>query len=177
MAREAARKQYPVLRAPRVHADEALHTQDTTTIVPMPEDPTLPTDVPPLNTGADRDMDDYKRDRSSSQLTVATAPASAHAHVCPLKCRHPESFVCGKTGEPHVISVCEFCSEAFDAEEPWCRVRRGHQHTRPGFFAPSSSASSTPIIAPATGTPPISTPPSTNEDEQANDSEMIPTAY
>ena len=127
--------------------------KDTTMITLLPEDDTIPNDVPPLMSAGDGvDMDDYiKRERSTSGTVVVSSPCK---QVCPNKCRFPDSYVCGKTGEPHAILVCEFCGQAYDGDEPWCRVCRGHRHTQ-------STATQSP-------TPPPRPP---------SDDGMAPTAY
>lgn len=130
--------------------------KDVTTITLLPEDATLPSDVPPLlTTGDDIEVKDLKRDRSTSSTAIA---ASQVRHACPMNCRYPDSYVCGKTGEPHVISVCEFCNEPYDGDEPFCRVRRGHRHTA---NEPSTMRSPAPVRAPT---------PSSAED-------MVPVTY
>ena len=111
--------------------------KEATTVTILPEDPTLPMDVPPLLATEDGDMDDVekKRERSASVVMSTSGPREK----CPNNCRNPGSFVCGKTGEPHIISVCEFCQEVPDVDEPWCLVRRGHRHTTLPLSVPSPS--------------------------------------
>ena len=121
--------------------------KDATMVTELPDDSTFPMDVPPLldPDTAPSDLTPLKRDRNSS------APASVRIASCPMMCRRPDSFICAKTGEPHTISVCEFCGDHFDPLEPFCHVRRGHRHAGSTSTA-STSAASTPLSPPTLNT-------------------------
>ena len=89
--------------------------KDISSLTLMPEDASIPTDVPPLIVDPSVDKD-LKRERSASAPSVTAS--QTRIHVCPMMCRRPDSFICAKTGEPHTISVCEFCGDGYDPLEP-----------------------------------------------------------
>lgn len=142
--------------------------KEATTVTVLQDDATIPTDVPPLIDSEAIDLD-LKRPRSTS--TVAVTPRN----VCPMKCRCPDSFICGKTGEPHVIQVCEFCNEAFDAIEPWCRIRRGHRHSDAGGSDVSPVEDTTVITTSSTTSSPPVRPLTASIAPEEED--MVPVTY
>lgn len=108
---------------------------ETSTINPLPDDPTIGTDCPPLH-GGDNDTDDdstatpSKRDASRSNQLSHPNPVTQT--YCVNKCSTPQSIVCPKTGCLHPTEdTCSFCGKAFDEDEPFCPVKVGYSHQKP----------------------------------------------
>ena len=108
---------------------------EMSTINPVPDDPTIDPDCPPLHRDDDDTEDDAtatpsKRDASRSvQVSQPNPVTQTH---CVNKCSTPSSLVCPKTGCLHPTEdTCAFCGKAFDAVEPFCPVKVGYSHQKP----------------------------------------------